>query len=130
MDGIYPVFLENVKVGEAKIDTQGLYYAINCTCMLQQGPMHRLVICGDTEKIDLGVLIPEQGKSVLRTKIVRKKLLYKEPTFCILEPGAKKQHGWVVPNTTKTFAHLHQLEQLKLIKKTDGALAVQNVNEN
>lgn len=125
MQGIYPVQLNNSIVGEAKIDIRGLYYDINCRCKLPHSTAYRLYIRSNTGTVDLGVLVPEQGEYVVRTKIAAKRLSHNDIAFCVLSPKCLRQDRSASINPAEPFSYLSQLEQLRLKKQIDGTFAVQ-----
>lgn len=130
MNGIYPVFLADAKVGEAQIDAKGLYYSIYCRCALLYGGMYRLSICGNAENVDLGVLIFEHGQYILRMKIAKKKLPSNKITFRIFTPDSSKQAGRILIDIAELSAYLHQLEHLKITKQADGSLMIGYMNDD
>lgn len=124
MQESYPVLLENVNVGEARIIKEGLYYSISCRCNLSNDTGYRLYICNDIVEMDLGILIPEQGGYVVRTKIAAKRLPHDGFKFCVLSPGHVSSEDRIAINPAEPFPCLSQLEQLRLTRWLDGFYAI------
>ncbi len=70
MEGIFDVNLAGEAVGTVKIKREGLYLRLRCRCRAPGREIRRLY--ADGEK--LGVLIPEDGELVLKTKVAAKRL--------------------------------------------------------
>lgn len=67
-EGTFPIFLEGRPVGQADIQTQGLYVCFRCRCGPAQGEVLRLFMRGEDFRLCLGVPVPQDGELVLRKK--------------------------------------------------------------
>ena len=124
MQGSYPVLFEDTNVGEAQIVKEGLYYNVHCSCKLSNDAICRLYLYNDAEKIDLGILIREQGEYVVRTKIAAKRLSHTNVVFRVISPNHIRGKDQIAIKPAEPFPCLAQLEQLRLIRQSDGFGAI------
>ena len=74
MEQDYPVTLYGKDVGKVLVSRQGLYYHFFCRCSLDSGMICRLMVSCGRDRANLGVLVPECGDFILRTKIPVKRI--------------------------------------------------------
>jgi hypothetical protein len=81
----YSVYQSNREVGCAKVETEGLYCNIACTCRLNKGIIYALFAQGKSGAVRLGIPVPMGDTFVLKTRIPTKKLPNDVSSFYILE---------------------------------------------
>ena len=74
MNMTYDVMFCGKTVGNVHLVKQGLYYHLQCSCSMISREIYRLQVQCGQERIRCGILIPENNRFVLETKIPAKKL--------------------------------------------------------
>lgn len=116
MEMIYPVFLGNESIGEAKVTRQGLYYHIACRCTLSGEVVHRLVLKKDDKTENLGIPIPEGRFFTLTKKLPVSRV--GEGTFriCAVPRQPQLDELFVPLNPDEPFAYVHRLNRAYLTR--------------
>lgn len=123
MDGIYDIMLDGQTMGKAEVKTQGLYYAISCRCRLSGNSVYKLtVICGDDTE-NLGILVPEGGSFVLRTRLPKKKLPKGKPQFHAALKHPELSGKFVPLCPEEPFAYLARLKHA-FLEVRDGQTGI------
>lgn len=101
MEEIYPVFRDDIKVGEARIIKEGLFYNIYCQCALPTNTLCSLYAESGLKHIRLGIPVPDRKYYTLRTHVPSYQLPTEDLRFyvklngktmgidCVLELGQK-----------------------------------------
>ena len=105
MTEVFDVTYSGQVIGRVEVCREGLYCAISCRCQRQDKKIHRLYAGG--EKI--GVLIPEGGELVLKTRVAAKRL--KEGCRFSLEENGE---NFLPIVQGEVFDHLHKVWQGRL----------------
>ena len=106
----YEILLGGQSIGKARVEQQGLYYAISCRCRLSGEVVWKVTVsCGDRSE-SLGILVPESGAFILSTRIPVKRL--GEGTLMFhAAPRHTELRGRFVPiSPEEPFAYLSRLE--------------------
>ena len=74
MADTYEIKYEQMPVGTAQVEKQGLYYCFSCRCNLPQEGMYRIFVSSGTGREDLGICIPKDGGFGMDKKIPTKRL--------------------------------------------------------
>ena len=70
----YQIMLGDKSVGKAWVTREGLYYRIRCRCALSGETVCRIQVRCNGRMEDLGILVPEDGEFVLKTRIPVKRI--------------------------------------------------------
>ena len=81
--------LDGKKVGNAYIDTNGLYTSFQCKCSFPIDGIYRINAKYGVRYIDLGVCIPNGDSYVTSAKIPTKNLGEEEPAFYAIRKGSE-----------------------------------------
>lgn len=110
----YEIMLGGQAIGKATVRRQGLYYEFDCQCVLSGEGMFCISVFCHTNREDLGVLVPEGGRFVLRTRLPVKRL--GEGTLCFeAVPKRPKPVGKFIPlSPEEPFRYLQRLENAYL----------------
>ena len=127
--GAYDIFLDERKVGQAKITHSGLYYTFFCTCNCEDGKIYRLQInCGKGWE-PLGIPIPERNGYILSKKVPCKQFSGATPSFRLIlkEDGSEKRFVPVLE--TEPFAFLSQLQtaMMEIRNGVQGILLAESI---
>lgn len=117
MNQTYPIWQDDMIIGEAQVSKKGLYYHIRCTCKCCCDSALRVnVQCGN-QKADLGILIPEAGVYTANTRIAVTKLGAEELHFFIQSKHAKNPEPLVRITSEEPFAYISDLENIRFRKE-------------
>lgn len=108
MEGSYPLYWDERRVGTVTLTRQGLYYALFCRCEAAGEMLELRQGSGEV----LGLLAPAHGALELRRKIPIKHFSH-NPAFCVQPRPADAQA--VEVDASKPFAHLRQLPSAYLL---------------
>lgn len=103
MEKMYPV----EDTGHVAVSREGLYYRFQCRVKLPANRICRLQLCGDHDRIDLGILIPVNGLYELDKKIPAKYLKDESFTFKLIDKQSKDKFIPIFEN--KPFSHICQI---------------------
>lgn len=70
----YDIYLDGDAVGKARVKREGLYYLFTCTCRCTSSIIYRIVLTCDSERIDLGICVPDGDYYCLNRRIPVKKI--------------------------------------------------------
>ena len=101
----YPIQLEGRPVGEGHIVSAGLYCHICCRCDLPQAGLYQIYLCGENDRLDLGICIPMEGAFGIETKIPVKKIPKGELGFQ-LSPRNQQKGRFVPVAADEPFPYL------------------------
>lgn len=107
----YPVIYEEKTVGSAKLTRQGLYYQVQCRCVLPVDGMCRLEAAVGEKRVDLGILVPMENGFGLQTSFPVSRVGEGTPVFRIRtkQPSAQVRHFVpIIPE--EPFSYLERLK--------------------
>ena len=105
----YEILLGGQGIGKAKVDRQGLYYAISCRCRLSGEVVYKVTVsCGENTE-SLGILVPEGGAFVLTTRIPIKRLGEGTLMFHAVPRHTQIQGRFMPVTPEEPFAYLSRL---------------------
>ena len=114
---MYRLCLGCDEIGTVDIQKNGLYYRVNCRCRLSGHIVYCLVATSDTGKVNLGILVPENGFFCLRTSLPVKKLSVQNLKFTV-EPKHLQEDQLFVPiRAEEPFLYLERLHNAYLRTK-------------
>ena len=87
----YSVYLNSREVGCAKVETEGLYCNITCTCKLIKGKIYAIFAQGRYGTVRLGIPVPIGDAFALKTTIPTKKLPDDVSFFYVLENTSENE---------------------------------------
>ena len=74
LEGTYDILMGGEKVGQAKVEQQGLYYRFSCRCRISGEVICRVCVSCGAKTENLGVLVPMGSEFGLEKKLAVKKL--------------------------------------------------------
>ena len=107
---MFDVFIGDTQVGQANVKKCGLYYKIDCECMLIDKRVYRIVASNGMSKMNLGICIPREEKLILSTRIPIKKLSIEGLRFEMI----LVQNRGIRVASGKPFMFLDKLENARL----------------
>ena len=122
MVNTYDIFMDGSAVGTATLEKEGLFWKICCCCDLSPDTAYRVVIAAG-EKIDLGILVPEDNGLCLTKRIAMKRLGDKQPSFSAIPRVTQKQKHFVAITEDEPFAYIDKLQDSHL-EEVDGMLGI------
>ena len=121
MEGSYRVYDSQGEVGQVQVIQQGLYYRFICRAKLPERRfLHLWAVCPE-HRLDLGLLIPEQGEYHLSVKRPMKYFSGMHYRFSLEENTQASQ--WQIDEHTP-FLHIKELKHSKLVFVGGNAAAV------
>lgn len=127
LDQTYPIWEDDVIVGQAQVSKQGLYYRIYCECKRQKdGGLRAHVQCGN-RRADLGILVPEGNRYTTNTRIAISKLGEGDLCFYAQPMRVDASKALVSISPDQPFDSLPQLENIRLRRK-NGCLYAQIID--
>ena len=124
MEQTYPVTSDGEVVGTVKIQVQGLYYQLQCTCRLST--MQRVSLFAGHD--ELGILVPENGLFCLSKKIPRKRFSGDPIQFHLVNREDKGNSILIPVSAEKPFSGIDKLEKAKFVQTADGPMLKLPVN--
>lgn len=111
----YKIYMENVEVGSVRVERQGLYYCVHCSCKQDNSAPYRVFINSECSQRDLGIC-PPGGQITVRFPV--KKIGEGELVFFAAEETSKNFDGWLIQEDVP-FPYLKKLPQAYL-RQCDG----------
>lgn len=71
---LYPITLEEMQVGEAVVQKEGLYYRFRCRCRLPSADIYVINCESGKGSVCLGVCVPDGNEFTLEKRISEKKV--------------------------------------------------------
>ena len=121
MEGTYDVFYEGEKVGNLHLQRNGLYYIINAECMVEQQGMFQLVMNLTDRSEEIGLMMPDKGRLILKKRIPVKRVGECLPYFSIKERNPCKEEVAVI-RPEQPFIFLHRLQEAYLDFGENGCI--------
>lgn len=123
----YHVKLNECVVGTATAETEGLYIQFHIECKPPDMQIYRLFLLYDSQKLDLGICVPENDHFCVHKRIQRKQLKGEEMEF-ILEPkNSKKQASFIPIDSNQPFEYFDCLYAARFEKReTVSGLVIQS----
>ena len=112
MEKSYPVAFHERVVGTVKIQEQGLYYLLRCSCSLPKMQYVNLMMNREI----VGILVPENGEFSLIKKIPRKNFSGDPVHFYLTEREPAKDSSYIVVSVEKPFLEISRLLEGRLIQ--------------
>ena len=123
MEGVYDIFLAGEAVGQAWVERKGLYWHFSCRCHLSGEVMCRVSLTCGGKETDLGILVPEEGAFVARTRVAASKLGSGEPVFSVIPKHPRLRGRFIPLHPEEPFGYLHRLEDAFLARQ-NGELGI------
>ena len=76
---MYSILCKDHPIGTAEIIEEGLYYRFCCKCTTKLVGINRIMVINRSNRVDLGICVPEKNYFVLNTRIPRKH--FKDKSF-------------------------------------------------
>ena len=111
---VYEIMAGTRRVGQARMEREGLYYRISCRCQMDQELCRITVTCGGRLE-DLGICVPMDGGFGMDTKIPCKRLGEGTPEFRLL--GKKDIGIFVAVYPEEPFAYMTRLKDAFLTRQ-------------
>ena len=122
MEGFYEVMLNNAVAGKVQIDREGLYYKIQCRCVVPGDVVYRLQAIWDQGGENIGVVVPDGDGFVLNRRIPVKYL--PDDAVFQLSASVDERKGKFVPiSPEEPFSYIDQLENA-FLEIQDGKIGV------
>ena len=123
----FDVCMGDQAVGTARMTREGLYESIQISCTIASEIMYRgYLLCGD-QNIDLGILVPEDGAFVLRTRIPMKQLGSGVISFVVKPKHTQAEHQFVPLAPEEPFRYISRLKDSFLARRK-GRLGIMIIN--
>ena len=120
LNGEYAVYLWDRPAGKVNLEREGLYCRISCRCDLPEDVICRLKAVGAGTEENLGILVPEDGSFVLRTRIPAKRL-EGDFTFHAVPNRELLPGKFIALCPEEPFRYLERLKDAYLIRKNGQA---------
>ena len=128
MEGTYEVLLHNTVAGKVQLTREGLYYRIQCRCVVPDDMVYRLLAISDRGRDNIGVVVPEGDGYVLNKRMPVKNLA--EGTSFVLSSRADTDSGKFVPiSPEEPFSYIDQL-QSAFLEINEGNVGVRLEKES
>lgn len=113
----YQVRFNECVVGTATAETEGLYIRFHVACKPPDMQIYRLILLCGSQRMDLGICVPENDLFCIHKRIQSKQL--KEGTMeFILEPqDSKKQASFIPLDSNKPFEYFNCLYAARFEKR-------------
>jgi len=127
LKAFYSVTANGKHCGKAEVKQNGLYYSISCRCRPETDGIWRLIVSGEQNEVNLGILVPADGSFVLRTNIPVKRLGKGTMQFRLAEKKSSTSGSFVPISPEEPFAYLTRLKDSFLVNK-EGQLGIEMEN--
>ena len=113
----YLLYQGSQEIGRVRLEPEGLYYRISCSCRLTGEIMCKVqLILGDTIR-NLGVLVPDGGCFTTNTRVPQKLFTGLEPRFEVI-PHLRADHSTFIPvYPEEPFVYLSRLKHAHLERR-------------
>lgn len=108
---VYGVTYQNNAVGSVTVSREGLYYIFNCSVNLPKAEIYKLILCRESERIDLGVLIPANNRFELQKRLPIKQVGKDDFHFEV----TSKQESYIPVNEGQPFEYISQLSHARFV---------------
>lgn len=116
----YPVYCNNVAVGNVVLENAGLYYRVICQCNPTERMLYKLfALCG-SERVNIGICMPLESGIGLDKKMPRKRFDLRNITFCLVSQAETNAEKFFPLVMDEPFDALDQLETARFSIR-DGA---------
>ena len=124
--GNYPVTQNECVVGAVETEAEGMYIRIRAQCTPPDRRVYRLVLLCGSQRIDLGVCVPEGNRFVVNTRI-QKRMLDESALQFILETNQENEQQFIPVDWDKPFVYLDSLHLASFtIKDEVPGIIIQN----
>lgn len=110
MEHQYSVAMGGNHCGKVTVSRQGLYYRIQCRCLLPSEDIWRLQVACGTRRENLGVLVPMEDRFGLDTKMPVKQLGEGDLVFTVISKRQPVQGRFVPILDEEPFAYISRLK--------------------
>ena len=110
---MYQIFCEDMVVGTAEREREGLYYRFFCSCTPPDRNIYRIRINNGVKIYDLGICVPNGDTFSLTTRVPVKNFQGEEMHFTLV---SAKQNSMRIPvKTNEPFEQLDKLEAARFL---------------
>ena len=113
------ITLGNITVGEAKVESTGLYYHIRCRCQFRKKGIYKIHVSGERGTANLGTCVPEGEWYILEKKIPRKLLGESNFNFAV-RPDYTVCHDFLPVSESEPFSYIDRLRECRMVKQNGG----------
>ena len=113
----YPVLLGNACIGQACVSRQGLYYQITCSCRLSGEAVCRILVSSGDKEESVGILVPENGKFAVRSRIAASSLGSGVLSFRAVPKLTEINDSFIPIRPDEPFALIACLDEMSLEKR-------------
>lgn len=110
----YEILLGGRAIGRASVQRQGLYYLFDCRCSLSGESMFCISVTCGTNTENLGILVPEDGAFVLRTRLPVKRLGEELLRFEAVPKHTQRREEFIPLSPEEPFRYLQRLQNAYL----------------
>lgn len=111
---MYDILLGGQAVGRAWAEKEGLYYRFECRCDLSGETVYRVTVrCGEVTE-NLGILVPEGGSFVARSRVPVKKLGQGPLEFKAVPRHTQLEGKFIPLSPEEPFKYLKRLQNAVL----------------
>ena len=123
MDQTHQILFADKPVGTAEVRREGLYYRMRCRCTLSGEVLSRVLVRCGTREESLGILVPQDGKFCLETRIPVKKIGEGKLSFSVA-PRHRAMDGKFIPLCPEEpFRYITGLKEAYL-EKRNGRIGI------
>lgn len=128
MEGFYEVTLNNTVAGKVQLDREGLYYKIQCRCVVPSDVVYRLQAIWDQGRENIGVVVPDGDGFALNRRIPVKNL--PDGAVFQLSSSVDERKGKFVPiSPEEPFSYIDQLQNA-FLEIQDGTIGIRLEKES
>lgn len=109
----YPVYQGDQSVGSAVVSLSGLYYHIRCSCKPADDKIYRLMAVDTNGNVELGVLVPTNGKYCINKKLPVKRFKGDILRFFLFSENSTDEKRFIPVDPQCTFDAIAQLESAR-----------------
>ncbi len=113
---LFDIFREDISVGNAFVETVGLYTMFTCRCNFQDKGIYRIIAQYGSVKIDLGICIPQEDGYATFAKIPTKNISNDVPQFYAIE-GSQSNMIFIPVKTHETFDYITNLPEARFYNR-------------
>ena len=117
MENTWNVYFDGKSVGTCEVEERGLYFRIRCRCARVNRGFCRLVVNGEGQPRDLGLMIPEGDSLHLERSVAAKRFPKGVWRFVIQSSSKEEEADFFAVQEGATFAHLSKLNKAKFAKR-------------
>lgn len=116
MEGTWTIYQDGQAVGTGRIRREGLYLCFDCRCQPKTKDLTEVHLQLGTQSLNLGVLVPEGGAFVLRTRVAARRLPQGQPELMLI-PRQDRQEKWTPLVPGMRVSCLPELENARFVRR-------------